>query len=58
MKLEVEKDEIALLHEMIHKELMSLPVEIHHCRTVDFKAHLKKKLEIVEKLMEKVKVFE
>ena len=43
MNLEMSKDELALMEEMLDKALKALPIEIHHTRTNDFKEMLKEK---------------
>lgn len=58
MKLEVTEDELELLQVMIHKSLLSLPIEIHHSRTADFKTVLKERVSKLEVLLEKVKALQ
>lgn len=47
-------DELELLQEMVKKELSSMPIEIHHTRTGEFKNYLKEKQAKLEKLQEKI----
>jgi len=54
MKLDINEDEKAIILEMLKKEEASIPIEIHHCRTNDFKTLLKAKLESVESLIKKL----
>ena len=53
MKIEIDDEERAIIVEMLRKEEAEIPVEIHHCRTVDFKTFLKEKLVKVEALLKK-----
>jgi len=53
MKLEITDDERAVIVEMLKKAQAEIPVEIHHCRTNDFKAYLKEHLSKVEVLLKK-----
>jgi hypothetical protein len=53
MKLEITDDERAVLLEMLKKAQAEIPVAIHHCRTNDFKTHLKEHLTKVETLLKK-----
>ncbi len=53
MKIEFNDEEISIIVEMLKKEQAEIPVEIHHCRTNDFKTFLKEKLVKVEKLLKK-----
>ena len=54
MKSIFTNDELELLLEMIKKELSTMPIEIHHTRTGEFKSYLKEKQANLEKLLKKV----
>ncbi len=53
MKLEITDDERAMIVEMLKKAQAEIPIEIHHCRTNDFKTYLKDQLVKVEELLKK-----
>ena len=53
MKLEINDEERAILLEMLKKAQAEIPIEIHHCRTNDFKTYLKDQLARVESLLKK-----
>lgn len=55
MKLEINKDEQAILEELLHRASAALPFEIHHCKINEFKSYLKDKQKMIEDLAEKVK---
>lgn len=55
MNLELSKDELVILEELLTKEAKELPIEIHHTRTNDFKDYLKEKQSRIENLLERVK---
>jgi len=54
MKTLFTNEELELLQEMIKKELSTMPIEIHHTRTGEFKEYLKVKQANLEKLLNKV----
>lgn len=54
MKSIFTNEELELLLEMIKKELSTMPIEIHHTRTGEFKTYLKEKQANLEKLLNKV----
>lgn len=55
MKIELTPDEKAVLETLLHRAIAALPIEIHHCRTVEFKEYLKSQQKIVEGIAEKLK---
>ena len=55
MQIELQTDERALLEEILNRSLAEIPIEIHHCKTPDFKAHLKEKQKLIESIAEKLK---
>ncbi len=55
MKIEVTQEEKSIIEELLTRELSDLPIEIHHCRTNEFKNMLKDKQKHVEELFEKIK---
>ncbi len=54
MKLELSQDEVNLLEELIGKVLKGMPVEIHHCRSNEFKEHLVDKEKKLEGLLKRL----
>ena len=55
MNLDLSKDDLAILEELLSKEFDDLSVEIHHCKTNKFKNFLKEKQTLVEELLGRVK---
>jgi hypothetical protein len=55
MNLDVTKEDLSILEELLTKEITELPVEIHHTFHREFKDHLKDKQNKVEDLLERVK---
>jgi hypothetical protein len=55
MKIEVTQEEKSIIEELLSKELSDLPIEIHHCRTNEYKTMLKDKQKHVEDLFERIK---
>jgi len=53
MKLELNDDERTIIVEMLKKAQAEIPIEIHHCRTNDFKAYLKDRLGKIDALLKK-----
>jgi len=53
MKLEINDDERTIIVELLKKEQAKIPIEIHHCRTNDFKTYLKEQLAKVDSLLKK-----
>lgn len=53
MKLELNDEERTIIVEMLKKAQAEIPIEIHHCRTNDFKTYLKEQLIKVEALLKK-----
>lgn len=53
MKLEINEDERTIIIDMLKKAQAEIPIEIHHCRTNDFKTFLKDQLVKVEALLKK-----
>ena len=55
MKVEIKEEEKNNIIEMLKKAIEEISVEIHHCRTNDFKDYLKEQSTKVESLLEKIK---
>lgn len=55
MVIDLSQDDMALLEELLDTQLKSLPVEIHHTRTHEFKEILKQKEKRVEDLLGRLK---
>lgn len=55
MKIELTPDEVAVLETLLHRAIAALPVEIHHCRTNEFKEYLKTQQTLIEKIADKLK---
>lgn len=53
MKLEITDEERTIIIDMLKKAQAEIPIEIHHCRTNDFKTFLKDQLVKVEALLKK-----
>jgi stress response protein YsnF len=51
MKIEIAREDYELLSMLLSKEEVSVRVEIHHCRTRDFKEVLKKREQHVHGLL-------
>ncbi len=58
MNIEFTKDDADIIVELLTYEANRLPVEIHHCRTNDYKDMLKKKKKMVDDLIEKIKIIQ
>ncbi len=54
MNLEVSKEDLSLLKALLDKEHGVIGVQIHHCRTHDFKDLLKKSARQIESLLERI----
>ncbi|HNX23557.1 MAG TPA: hypothetical protein PKG60_05885 [Spirochaetota bacterium] len=54
MKLEITEEERTIIVDMLKKAQAEIPIEIHHCRTNDFKTFLKDQLAKVEALLKKI----
>lgn len=55
MKIELTPDEKAVIETLLQRAVAALPVEIHHCRTVEFKEFLKDRQKITEGILAKLK---
>ena len=55
MNLELSKEDWLLLKALLDKERGVIRVEIHHCRTHDFKDLLKQSAKQIEAILERVK---
>ena len=55
MKVVINEEEKNIIIEMLKKAIEEISVEIHHCRTNDFKDYLKEQSTKVESLLEKIK---
>jgi len=55
MNMELSQNEVEIIEELLSIEMNTLPVEIHHCRTADYKDMLKSKQRIVSELLDKIK---
>ncbi len=58
MNLEINEDEKIILEVLVNRALAEIPIEIHHCKTPDFKVHLKEKQTAIERIAEKIKNLE
>jgi hypothetical protein len=54
MKIEITREDYDLLSMLLGKEEVGVRVELHHCRTRDFKEVLKKREEHVRGLLERL----
>jgi len=54
MKVEITREDYDLLSMLLGKEEVGARVEIHHCRTREFKEFLKKREQHVHGLLEKL----
>jgi hypothetical protein len=54
MKIEITREDYDLLSMLLGKEEVGTRVEIHHCRTHEFKEVLKKREEQVHSLRERI----
>jgi hypothetical protein len=52
--LQLDADQHQLLNDLLVKERSELPVEIHHCDSREMKARLRKRLETVDQLLDKL----
>ncbi len=55
MNLELSKEDLTLLRAMLDKEIGVIRVEIHHCRTNDYKDYLKDSEKRLTAMSERVK---
>lgn len=55
MKIELTPDEKAVVETLLLRAHAALPVEIHHCRTAEFKEFLKEREKMIEVILEKLK---
>jgi hypothetical protein len=55
MNLELSKEDLLLLKALLDKEHGVIGVQIHHCRTHDFKDILKQSAKQIESLLEGIK---
>ncbi len=55
MKVEFSKDDLLLLEMLLSKAEVETRIEIHHCRTFEFKEYLKKREEAIGSLLTGVK---
>ncbi|MCC6739574.1 MAG: hypothetical protein IT452_11065 [Planctomycetia bacterium] len=55
MTLDLSKDDLALLKGILEKEVGVIRVEIHHCRTNDYKDFLRKTEQQLNSLQDRVK---
>ena len=54
MKIVINEDEKNIMIEMLKKTLEEISTEIHHCKTNDYKSHLKDQQVKVETLLGKI----
>jgi|ADurb_Ile_02_Slu_FD_contig_51_672557_length_324_multi_4_in_0_out_0_1 hypothetical protein len=54
MKIVINEEEKKIIIELLKKMHTEISTEIHHCKTNDFKTHLKDQLNRVETLIEKL----
>jgi hypothetical protein len=52
--LSLSAEERELIAELLERERVSLPVEIHHTRTGKFRSELRERLEIVDALLRRL----
>jgi hypothetical protein len=52
---ELDTEELALLVELLNRELRDLPAEIHHTRTAAFREQLRRRMAAAERLMARLK---
>ncbi len=50
-------EQVQLLIELVEGECRRLPVEIHHTHRGEFKEHLRRRLELAETLLERLKAW-
>ncbi|MBP1721676.1 MAG: hypothetical protein H6Q45_288 [Deltaproteobacteria bacterium] len=55
MNLELSKEDLLLIKALLDKEHGVIGVQIHHCRTHDFKDLLKQSARQIESILERVK---
>lgn len=55
MHLELSQEDLLLLKALLDKERGEIGVEIHHCRTHDYKDFLKQSEKQIEALLERIK---
>lgn len=55
MNLELSKEDLTLLAAMLDREIGVVRVEIHHCRTHDYKDYLKQSEKQLESMSARVK---
>jgi len=53
MKLDITDEEREIIVHMLKKAQAEIPIEIHHCRTNDFKTFLKEQQAKVDALLKK-----
>jgi hypothetical protein len=54
MNLELSKEDLLLLKALLDKEHGVIGVQIHHCRTHDFKDILKQSAKQIESILERI----
>ena len=54
MNLELSKEDLSLLRALMEKEHGVIGVQIHHCRTHDFKDLLKQSARQIESILERI----
>lgn len=54
MKIVINEEEKSIILDMLKKALDEISIEIHHCRTNDFKVYLKDQSTKVEALLGKI----
>ena len=55
MNLELSKEDLLLIKALLDKEHGVIGVQIHHCRTHDFKDLLKQSAKQIEAILERIK---
>lgn len=55
MDLEFSREDLVLLEMLLSKAEVETRIEIHHCRTYEFKEHLRKQQEQIGSLLARVK---
>ena len=55
MNVELSKEDLSLLKALLDKEISVIRVEIHHCRTHDYKDFLKQSEKQIHAMLERIK---
>jgi|APLow6443716910_1056828.scaffolds.fasta_scaffold2633914_1 hypothetical protein len=55
MQVTINKDKVELLETLLDQEIIQLRVQIHHTWRYEYKQMLKRREELVEKLLERIR---